>query len=507
MFSISPFDLYRFHLAKSSNLKYFVRPACSPLILGLIFLIAYYLLTLVIASGKHSYLIRVSNIFGPLALSFLVVRAAYSMVRRYPMTIWTPIVLYFFSSALFFGFGPLVYIFGNQETQYYLNNNTFTSLTPTELLRTNLLNAVGILSASFTMYVLSGVKPFRGSFVKFGNLKQSPNLSLTTVAIFFLITGTALRFFFILPYEFGLTTFVLPGVIQNLGHLLDLGLTIVAYLACKQQGPWTIILLTILPIHALSILLEFSKTSLIIALLLPSLGAYLANSKFRQLAIRILVIMFLYYLSQPFVHYGRDVIQADTGYINQATIQRRYQITKDFFAQGNTFTALEKDSEQSGWTRLAYSGPQSIVMKEYDSGRPGSTLKNIWIVFVPRIVWPNKPVGIGPGKEFYKLVRGHEREVLVGVSVYGDAYWQGGWLGLIILSSLMGVIFLFMAKLSLNWLFQRELIFFPAIFIAVRMSLEGTTGFFINKIFGALPIYFGYIIGVKLFLKFRFFRT
>ena len=484
----------------SKSLKYLFNSTYLRLISGLFLLVIYYIFIITLVSENNDFIIDVSNIIGPLIFSFLVCRGAYTLLKSSPVTIWTPVVAYLLSSALFFGLGPLVYEFGNQETQEYLQRHILLSITSLELLKTNLLNAVGTLSTSGTIFVLSGVKQFQMPSNNSSNSKHSYKLNLSTVGIFFLALGFILRYFFILPHQYGLTSYILPGVVNNLGQLIDLGLTIVAYLACKQKGPWKIILLTILPLHGFSTLLEFKKSSLIISLLLPTLGAYAASGKLKKLSIRILAIALLYFLSQPYVHYGRDMVEASSGSKHQATIQQRYKITKDFFEQGNVRTVINEDSKQSGWTRLSYSGPQSFVMDEYDSGRPGSTLKDAWIVFVPRILWPSKPVGIGPGKMFYKLATGHDRQARVGVTVYGDAYWQGGWVGLVVLSGLMGAVFLLMSRFSLIWITRGELIYLPSILISIQMALLGTTGFFINKIFGALPIYFAYIFAIKMFL-------
>ncbi|MEN8444079.1 MAG: hypothetical protein ABG776_03590, partial [Cyanobacteria bacterium J06555_13] len=490
------------------NIFQVFRPACKKLIVVLVFLIACDVLALSTSySQDSSSWLRFLNVVGPAILFVFPLATAFSILRRYPTAVWTPALLYFISTSIFFGLGPLVYPFGNEATKYFLNRNVVTSVTEAELFRTNLLNAVGTLAVTLTIYGLVGLKYFQRS----GRLdlpQRKPRTSLALTAIFFVSVGGALRFFVILPYAFGMTTFVVPGIVNNLGNLIDLGLTIVAYLATQRRGLWAKSLWIIWPIHLLTVILEFKKSALMIALLLPALGAYLANGKGKKLLIWVLAAAAVYYLSQPFVHYGRGIIKADTGYIERATLQKRYNLTKAYFTQEDVFllqansgSSQDRSLAQSGWTRLSSAGPQSFAMKEYDAGRPGTTLKNAWIVFIPRVLWPNKPVGIGPGRAFYETVTGHARQANLGLSIYGDGYWQGGWVGLSMLSSLMGAIFLIMSKFSLDWIERREMIFLPIIFISIQMAVLGTTGFFLNKILGPLPIYIAYTAAVNFFLS------
>lgn len=509
----SPIYLRQQKVTKLNTLNNVARPEFLRLIVGLIFLIFFYISSLSSVSPLQRNdlfipLLNFTNTAGPISFIFLIGNSIFRILRRSPSVILTAILLYLLSSIIYFGLGPLAYTLGNEATKNALNSNIVSSVTSVELLRTNLLNGVGTFFCALGIYVALGFYRFESLSSQMNNLNQKSRLGLPETAGFFFVVGFFIRFFLVLPYQFGMTSFVIPGTLANLGNLVDLGFAIIAYLSVvDKHGLWGKILFTLLPFHLLTTLLEFKKRSLMLALLLPVFGNYLANGKLKRLILSILMISLVYFWSQPFVHFGRDLIVADSGSIHRATLEQRYEIAKSYFNQEDFFKYSshnqfkKNDSSQSGWMRLSFSGPQNFAMKEYDGGRPGGTLKNSWSIFIPRILWPEKPIG-NPSKNFYRLVTGSDLEVSLLLGVYGDTYWSGGWGGVAALSSLMGIIFAFMSNFTMRVIQRRELIFLPVIMISLEMSLTGTTGFFVSSILGALPIYLFYILVTNFYLNF-----
>ena len=87
----------------SKSLKYLFNSTYLRLISGLFLLVIYYIFIITLVSENNDFIIDVSNIIGPLIFSFLVCRGAYTLLKSSPVTIWTPVVAYLLSSALFFG--------------------------------------------------------------------------------------------------------------------------------------------------------------------------------------------------------------------------------------------------------------------------------------------------------------------------------------------------------------------------------------------------------------------
>ena len=466
-------------------------------IAGMVCMIALYVMVLLHA-GPSDSLIDEVNVLGPVALITSAVIVIFLGMRKCPTLVWTPYVLYLTNVAVFSGLGPLVYYFGNETTIAALNHGPF-ALTTRELMLTNLLNAVGVASAATGFYLFSrvsfgrrGAKPLTGG--------RMLHLSPSSIAVSFLVAGATLRFLVFLPQQFGQTGVVLPGSFNNLQYLYDLGLAVTAYLAAKKGGRWTLIFWILLAAHLSIVILEFSKTALIIAMLLPALGAYVVNRDRKRLFLWVIVIGIVYYTVQPFVLYGRYALGENiSGNLYQATLDERLAITRQYFEEGKALSAWEASAKQNGWARLAYSGPQAYAMRERSRGYTNDTLSDIWTILIPRFFWPEKPI-MSTGLDFYEYVTGRNT-TYVGITVYADAYWNFGWFGVVVISGFMGMMFSLMSSLTLHWFRTEQFVYLPAMLIAANGAMDGPTKWVINGIFGPLPIYFGYIMLITLATK------
>src|SRR5207244_1934689 len=89
-----------------------------------------------------SDLLWLPNEIGPAILLAACLWGAYRIMESSRWGLWTPTPWFLAACAVYFGFGPLVYHFGSVESVRY--NDTFFPVDDPTLLRTNLLNAVGV---------------------------------------------------------------------------------------------------------------------------------------------------------------------------------------------------------------------------------------------------------------------------------------------------------------------------------------------------------------------------
>lgn len=475
-----------------------IKPAKKILFLPLILLAIFYAAVLVLVDSRSDILIFNANLGGPLLLAFLLFLTIYKTIRIHPFFLWSSYVLFLISCVVFFAVGPLVFVLGESHLVTAMNVGPL-AINDYQLLRTNLLNVVGILSTFVGVFVFTKIRMLNRHDRVFPGYNL-PIVRIPTLAMLFLVTGAALRYGLILPYQFGMTDFVLPGFLNSLDNLFDLGLALCAYLAIKHKSGWRIIFWLLLGVHLSTVMLEFAKTPIVIALVLSALGGYLAHRSVRRLIIWGVCAAVIFAFAQPFVHYGRNAIYADTKTIYKADFSTRLQIVTQWFSDLGTSPLIPDDNRYSAWQRLAYSQPQAFAMQEYDSGRPGDTLSNAWIVFIPRFIWPEKPVGISPAMDFYELVTGR-RGTFLGLSVFGDGYWNFGWVGVVMFSGMMGFVIGLMSKWTLAWLALRHFLFLPPILLSVKLALDGTTKFFVSGILSVLLVYFVYTFAAVLILK------
>jgi hypothetical protein len=491
------------------NPKVIIRKSTSKplrrIFITLIFQSVIYIVLILFSSSQENLLIVVANILGPLCLMIIVNLMLYISIRRHVAMIWTPYSFYLLNIIIYSGLGPLVFNLGNEATISKLQSGHFY-LTQYELLRTNLLNVIGIASAIFGFYFFSRIRFSRIRIGQKHNLKllayPKPNLSLETLSLIFLVIGGLLRYFVFLPFQFGLTNFVLPGVIFNLQYLFVFGLAISAYLAATKKRKWLYIFWTLLLTHLLTVSLEFNKSNMMLAIIIPALGEYLALKNLKRLAIWGIAAAIIFSAMNPLVLTARGEIFGNTGNIEQATLPERLNILSNVLEDGGATVAFDENAEQKGWSRIAFSGVQAFAMRQRDSGIVYDTFSDIWVVFIPRLLWPNKPVGISPGRAFYKFVTSYENNTSVGITVYADAYWNQGWLGVVWVSAFMGMTYALMSRWTVHWLQTKQFIFLPVITLGIQSALLGPNKWVINGVFGILPIYLAYMLAILIIMKF-----
>lgn len=463
----------------------------------LLTLIWFYVFTL--ALGVSGWVDQ-ANLWGPLILGFAAIVAGFQLLRREPAAIWTPYAWFLAAIVLFYSAGPLIYPLAGPRTLAYAQS--FLRVDDRQILLANLLNAVGVLA------VFSGFSVARHWPVRSGRRRQTTSskseIPVHFVATAFLVTGGVLEYLVILPWQFGAYKIPLPGVVSNLSNMYVLGLMVLAYMVAKGKKNWKLPLVILWTIQVVVSLLVFSKQQLLLTMALPAVGAYLAHRKVTRLFGWGAGLLLVYLFVGPLVLYGRGQIAMHTGNIDQATLGQRSQIVADWFKEGMPSPGSQVSSTGTGWARLNYAPEQSLAMTMHDHGEKGHTLQALIYVLIPRVIWHNKPVTTSIGVEFYQMVTGRRGSHL-GLGVFGEGYWDYGWLGVILLAFFTGVIFYITSNFSIQWIKSEAFEYLPSIALGINMGVVGTTEFFVNSVVGATGFFFVYM-GLIWFLKRIFFR-
>lgn len=426
---------------------------------------------------------------GQLTITLILVRLGIKIIRVEPDTIWTPLPWLPLCSGIFYGFGPLVEIWGSEATRTWLAQQP-TSLNLALLARVNTIVTFGVtmLLLGILIHMLYRSSSWNRTIPK-PSYDTQPTFSVETVTFTFLIGGGLFRYLVLIPASWGVIDLTIPGALSNLGALVDVGFGLAAYLAVQKGGRWTLFMIFFWPINFGVTVLSFSKTDSIVALLLPILGGYIARRSFFRLCFGFCLIIFTFIQLQPFIHYGRAKIFMQTGTIYDASLGNRLEIARDYFwLNRSESSSISANDRQGWWTRLNYAGAQAFAVEQYDSGFYGQTLSDIPLLFVPRMLWPGKPIIWSPGLMYYNLVTGNEGTSFLGLSIYGDLYWNFGWWGVFLGPLLIGYIFGMISRRSLMAIRRREFFLLPTVLIALKMAMIGTTDFVITLI-GSLPIY------------------
>lgn len=479
-----PRSSYRYVDVEQSNGRVRTSPEPGPARALLVVTCALTVLYSLVDAIGSSWARDLANLLGPTSLGAVAFVAGLQLVRRQPMSIWSPYTWFLAAICLFYALGPLAYVLGGREVVAYLNSSLPITVTSGDLLRANLLNAAGI--AGISGGFLLGRSIWFGR--RTGTSIDRPSLArIKVLAILLLVVGGLLQYSLILPWEFGMYDFMLPGVINNLSKLFLFGLLTLAYVAARSSRPWKALLYVLWSTQVLIAVLQFSKANLVLTLLLPMLGLYLAKRNAKYLVTAAIMAGAAYFAVAHLVHFGRLEIAKETGGINQATLGQRFEIVARWMAgeaESFSFDQSDLSALEVGWARLAYVNVQSFAMNRYDDGARGSTLTAAFIVLIPRIVWPDKPFLTDMAKDYYELVTGWHRDTHLGLGLFGEGYWNYGWPGVLLTGMLAGVVFQLVGALSMRWMGIGALEYLPGIFLGIQMGLLGTTHLFATAIVG-----------------------
>jgi len=373
-----------------------------------------------------------ANYVGPVLLSIIVGWAIYRMVRTNRYTLWSPLLWYRIGVVGYLGIGSLITLFLNDETRAMLAS--FFDYYPRDVLKFNIV--VAVFHAMLLVFVAGIVGPLRSRSLSRQTLKFiSPcNLTTETIGFTFLGIGTVINYFLIYPASLEIIQFTLPNIIVQLGQFAYVGYFLVGYWALRnnrRRWVWLIFALTV--VDSIVGIIQLSKYAAIFpALMLPI--AYLYNKvTFRRLALIVGILVPYYFLVADIVTEARGLVtRSETG---RAVLSETLQAL-NARAAGVEQTRPNDPDYQIGWARLSYVNAGSFAISLYDQGIPGDTLRDIFIVWIPRIVYPDKPIITDIGRDFTFRANGNYNSS-TSPSIPAEGYWTFGWLGVALFAALM----------------------------------------------------------------------
>lgn len=418
------------------------------------------------------------NLLGPTALAAILAWSCYRIVRQSPIAVWAPLFWFRFACAVYYGFGALVPHIVNEETRqdiysYYYFDDVLN-------LKVNLVYCFGILSTLAFSYLvalkLGRRKPPRPTDIE-GNSASQTQL----FALCFLVVGGILRYGFAVPYSFGLTSTVLPGAVVTLSSMYYVGIYLlivygIGFNRAVMPLAWLLIGFDI--IVSIS---SFAKTELLLILIFSFLGFISREANKTRMALGALCVAIAYFAFQPLVMHGREELAMRYGEIRGAGLGERWDIVQDYLDGSRGASA--SDDKQLGLLRLSYVNVDAFVMARYDAGLSGTTLRDAAAVFIPRVLWPDKPIITRLGGDLYFLVRGRDGSAM-GVGHFAEAYWNFGWSGIVPFMAVLALILSVFTRVSMRVMAYRNWLFLPVVFIGVNLGLR-VDGHFVPDVLGA----------------------
>ena len=427
---------------------------------------------------QWSVFYRSLNVIGPLTLMAILCFSAYASVRANSLNVWTPIFWYRLASAVYFGFGSIVPFIGSRETQAFL-----AIIYPVDdllALKVNLIYCLGIFFTLAFYYV------FSASPIKHSRYGGTDHLDIQKRRTFlfasaFLGAGFLLRYVVVLPYVLGFGTEVLPGAILTLSMVFYVGVyLLVVYCANFDRRLW-LLAGVVISFDLLIAILSFQKIQLILLMIFVFLGIISHRANIKKIAICAVCVLAAYLSFQPVVMYGRGVLMTTYGTIHGTGLGERVEIITDYAKGGRE---SDVSGIQWGLLRLSYINTSAFVVQRHDSGMPGSTFVDAAAVFIPRALWPDKPIITKLGTDLNDDIYGSEASSIApGHS--SEAYWNFGWFGIVPYMAVLALILAFFTRFSLVVMSDKNWLYLPVVFIGVQLGLR-VDGFFVSDTLGGV---------------------
>lgn len=321
-------------------------------------------------------------------------------------------------------FGALLIPFGPQDQaeaalSYY-------SMDAQMALRVTAVNCIGFGIALSVGSVVgrSWISAWARKAIGFGSF-----ISPHWIMILFLLIGGASSI-----YVFRFDLYLEPGIVAGAVRTLSNLLLVAIMMAAAYQGRSSRWLLTgavfLTALQAVGGLLLLSKSSVLLPIVALCVGLIW------RFGIRRVIVPGLLTLLGVFLLIGSPINSARNsgGLSGEIDLDQRTDILREGVLDP-TGTITEESYQP--WARLCYLPAQAAAIDLYDAGRGGNDYDLMAWSFLPRFLFPTKPIMTTSGTDFYEKLTGRNT-TSVGQGVFVDGYYNLGWWGLIAVGIAVG---------------------------------------------------------------------
>jgi hypothetical protein len=134
---------------------------------------------------------------------------------------------------------------------------------------------------------------------------------------------------------------------------------------------------------------------------------------------------------------ARSRVLRDAGDDNRALFSDTLVVMRDIM-NGKNGNA-DAPEYQMAWARLSYANAGTLAISFYDQGLSGNSLRDIFVVWIPRAIYPDKPIITDIGRDFTVMANGNYNSS-TSPSIPAEGYWNAGWLGVTLFAALLSTI-------------------------------------------------------------------
>ncbi len=417
----------------------------------LLFLLAVYALADI---SRDNEIIVAANKTGSCVVILVMLYGCWCNLQQSPAAIWTPLVWFRVATAAYFGLGQLVpYLVNDVALDRIRQAYNFTD---SDILKLNFLDDLGIIC------VLAGASLIGSKARTLGRIPRPSADPSLFLAVAFLTIGAILRYGLIVPFHLGYWQ-VIPGFTVALSRAYSAGLLLLLLNGLQRGSAVLIAAIGLTSFDIFISVLLFSKTEVLTTVVFTTLAMWHRSPRLKALAIASLASVAIYMLLGPLVLYGRTVMEERYGEIDAAApLEERLAIVQDYFSYGRDEFQQPEGNYQVSLTRLSYVNIAGFVVSSRDRGYAGDTMKYALIVFIPRIIWSDKPAIAVIGAELYTAVTGGSG-TYISPGLFAEAYWDFGWFGVPLMMVPYGILLGVLSRFAVAVAQKGQWIFLPAV--------------------------------------------
>jgi hypothetical protein len=434
-------------------------------------------LTTILLDGEG--LVRYGIVVAPSIMIVMSIMALTTLIRDNALNLSSPVGPLSAAIMLYFGVGGLVPVIADSATNDYIHQ--MYNFTDAELLVVHGICALGI-------FVLAGTGWLRLRGEGSGRIVVTRDIDpdrFRRAVLVLYITGMFVTLTLSLPNVLGLVKWTAPSAIVQLGRLASFALLLIGFGLARGLLPRP----TYLPLFLVTVavlvgggVLALNKTEIFLQAVAAIGGFILANPSRRFIGIVVGIGVALFVIMTPLILIARVV-----ALVEEQSLSGRIEAAKETIALGDRLFEAE-DAPNPVLARIQYVNAIAWGRNEYVAGRAGTSLTSnaLWI-FVPRSIWPDKPVMSNVGREVTNLTVSYESTSNTGLTGFGEAYWNAGYAGLVFASALLGLMLSQLTVMSFRALTTMDIAGIIWVWNGAYLALR-IDGYIMIEQIGQLPI-------------------
>lgn len=423
------------------------------------------------------------NTIGLIAFSIVLAWAAYRQMKLNVASLWTPIMWYRAALLSYYGIGSLVPIWTNADTQELMKG--FYSYFPYEIVKLNLListfNFIFIATFKILFIALSN-ESIEKSILNRKFISPS-NFNMITFGSICLIVGSAANYLIVFPQVVGWVRLSFFSTLANLSVLSWLGYFMVIYWGLENKRREFIIWPIALAFGECVIgFYAMSKSVMLMPWVMVGIAFIYHRRSLFRISIFTVSFVTVFMLLAPMITYVRDM--NGKYYDSAVTAKDVPGLYLSYFTTGRE--SDEYADVETGWMRLSFVNAGTFVINQYDHGMPGNSYRYLFIVWIPRIIYPDKPIITDVGRELSYAANGNYNSSS-SAGLAAEAYWNGGWLYTIGVAIFLALVFGLWTIYSYEVIQRKAWHLFFIVLIGMRMALR-VDGAFVSDIVGPIAL-------------------